>query len=181
MKKSTDRVFQDTDNDFLKALADNPRTGKWDHTKSTNPVTGKREQGRWGAKQQWENLGQLHTSQELANIRETAKTEHQKTSITTLTYFGFYSVPFHAAPWPQPSVPCSTLCSLCLHSSVCLEQTQSLPLLTSSSCPPAPSESRFLSNHLISQAHSPSYSSQGLFKPLPFCETSALFLHFLRS
>lgn len=88
MKKSTDRVFQDTDNDFLKALADNPRTGKWDHTKSTSPVTGKREQGRWGAKQQWENLGQLHTSQELANIRETAKTEHQKTSITTLTYFG---------------------------------------------------------------------------------------------
>lgn len=52
--------------------------------------------------------GQLHTSQEPSNIRETAKTEHQKTSITTLTYFGFYSVPFHAAPWLQPPVPCSS-------------------------------------------------------------------------
>lgn len=128
--------------------------------------------------------GQLHTSQELSNIRETAKTEHQKTSITTLTYFGFYSVPFHAAPWLQPPVPCSSwipLSVLCACTAQSAWSKHSHSLLCLSSCPPAPSESRFLSNHLISQAHSPSYSSQGLSKPLPFCETSALFLNFLRS
>lgn len=45
----------------------------------------KERTGRWRAKQQWGNLGQLHTFQGMSNIRETAKTEHQKTSITTLT------------------------------------------------------------------------------------------------
>lgn len=108
--------------------------------------------------------------------------QHQKTSITTLTYLDSIVSPSMQFPGLKllSSAP-AEFHSLCLYSSVCLEQTQSLPLFTSSSCPPAPSESRFLSNHLISQAHPPSDSSQGLFKPLPLCETSALFLHFLRS
>lgn len=129
----------------------------------------KERTGRWRAKQQWGNLGQLHTFQAISNIRETAKTEHQKTSITTLTNLD--SIVSPSTQLPDLNLLCSssswipvlqlnsTLCSLCLHSSACLEQTQSLPLLTSSSCPPVPSESHFLSNHLISQAHSPSYSS----------------------
>lgn len=36
---------------------------------------------------------QLYISRRISNVTEIAKTEHRKTSITTLTYFGFYSIP----------------------------------------------------------------------------------------